>query len=225
MATVLLIHGIAADAEAWADRTLPLTEHADVVLHDRIGYGLRPAPEPYLGTSVEEQAEDVVRALRDRAIDEPVVAAGDGFGALVALDLAKRHRGLVAGLALREPPLFAFVPDAAEALGAAQARLREAVEGRGPAEAVDLLADPELGPEALARARAHHRAVFADVAGLATWPVTRRELRGLDLPVALAVRDGAPRHVQAAADALAGLLPDVRRVPGGDLVAAVRALL
>ena len=70
-----------------------------------------------------------------------------------------------------------------------------------------------------------HRAFFADYAGLASWPVTRRELRSMDLPAVVLTGPGTPAHVVAAADALAALLPAARRADDGDLVAAARTLL
>ena len=111
-APVLLVHGLASDAEALA----PVAEAvaaagARAIAYDRRGYGRSGAPEPYEGTSVEEQAEDAAALLR--AVDAaPAVVAGDGFGALVALDLAKRHGALVRALVLSNPALFALVPEA-----------------------------------------------------------------------------------------------------------------
>ena len=68
-------------------------------------------------------------------------------------------------------------------------------------------------------------AFFADYAGLASWPVTRRELRAIAVPAIVTTRPSAPPHVDQAADALAALLPHVRRDHAGDLSAATRALL
>ncbi|HEX6621621.1 MAG TPA: hypothetical protein VF024_18310, partial [Solirubrobacteraceae bacterium] len=62
-------------------------------------------------------------------------------------------------------------------------------------------------------------------AGLASWPVTRRELRSMDLPAVVLTGPATPAHVVAAADALAGLMPAARRAEDGDLVAAARTLL
>lgn len=172
-----------------------------VIAYERRGYGASGAPEPYEATTVQEQAEDAAAVLRQVA-GEPALLAGDGFGALIALDVALRHRELVAALRLVDPPLFAFVPEAAEALSTERARLAEAMRSGGPQAAVDA----HLG-EALPWARAAHRAVFADLAGLASWPVTRGDLRSLDLPVAVETSPGAPPHVAAAVAALAALLP------------------
>jgi pimeloyl-ACP methyl ester carboxylesterase len=157
------------------------------------------------------------------------VVAGDGFGALIALDLLKRHPALVSAVALREPPLFAFVPAATPALADQRRAIEEAVREHGPEAGVDVwlggAAAPGGDPEARARARAAHRAFFADYAGLASWPVTRRELRALAAPAVVVTGPGSPPPVVAAAECLAGLLPDLRRAADGDLAAAARALL
>jgi 3-oxoadipate enol-lactonase len=223
-APVLLIHGLAADAEAMAPVAQALAGEARVIAYDRRGYGSSGAPEPYFGTTVEEQAQDAAAVLG--ALDGgAAVVCGDGFGALVALDLAKRHRALVRAAVLRDPPLFMFVPEATERLAAAHAELEAAVREGGPEAAVEAWLRGRVDDRALERARAAHRAFFADYAGLASWPVTRRELRSMELPVVVLTGPQSPPHVVAAADVLAELMPTARRADDGDLVAAARTLL
>src|SRR5205823_6657075 len=114
----------------------------------------------------------------------------------------------VAGSAvLEDPPLFAFVPAANEPLAAARLALEEALSEGGPELAVERWLGPDAAPERLARARGAHRAFFADLAGIATWPVTRGGLRALAVPVAVVTGPRTPAHVRAAADALGALLP------------------
>jgi pimeloyl-ACP methyl ester carboxylesterase len=221
---VLLVHGPASDALALAPVAEALAPQARAIAYDRRGYGSSGAPEPYEGTTVEEQAEDAAALLR-RLEAAPAVVAGEGLGALIALDLMKRHAGLVRGAVLADPPLFAFVPDATAALAAERGRIEEAVFAHGPEAGVEAWLEGRVAGEALARARAAHQAFFADYAGLASWPVTRRELRGLAQPAVVLTRPAAPPPVVAAADALAALLPAAARATDGDLAAAVRALL
>jgi pimeloyl-ACP methyl ester carboxylesterase len=222
--TVLLVHGIAADALALAPVAEALAEQARVIAYDRRGYGGSGAPEPYHGTTVEEQAEDAAALVR--ALDAaPAVACGDGFGGLVALDLVKRHRALVSAVVVRDPPLFMFVPEATEQLAAERAELEEAVRSGGPEAGVQAWLGGRVSTKELARAKAAHRAFFADYAGLATWPASRREIRALEVPTVVVTGASSAPHVVAAADALAGLLPAARRVGDGDLVGAVRSLL
>ncbi|MGZ6709827.1 MAG: alpha/beta fold hydrolase, partial [Solirubrobacteraceae bacterium] len=217
-------HGLAADAEAMASVAHALAGEARVIAYDRRGYGSSGAPEPYRGTTVEEQAQDaaaVLGALEPGA----AVVCGDGFGALVALDLAKRHRALVRAVVLSDPPLFMFVPEATERLAAQHAEMEAAVRERGPEAGVEAWLAGRADGRALERARAAYHAFFADYAGLASWPVTRRELRSMDLPAVVLTGPGTPAHVVAAADALAALMPASRRADDGDLVAAARTLL
>src|SRR5919197_866238 len=200
---VLLVHGIA---------------------YDRRGYGASGAPEPYGGTTVEEQAEDAGALLR--ALDaHPAVVCGDGFGALVALDLLRRHGALVRGVVLCNPPLFALVPEATEVLAAQRQAIEEAVRERGPEAGVETWLSGRADDEALSRARASHRGFFADYAGLASLPVSRRELRALDRPAVVLTGPWSPPTIRAAADRLADLLPAARRVTDGDLVGAARSML
>ncbi len=221
---VLLIHGLAADAEAMEPVARALADEARVIAYDRRGYGASGAPELYRGTTVEEQAQDAAAVLAALAPGGAVVC-GDGFGALVALDLAKRHRALVRAAVLRDPPLFMFVPAATERLAAQHAELEAAVREGGPEAGVEAWLAGSVDGRALERARAAHRAFFSDYAGLASWPVTRRELRSMDVPAVVLTGPSSPPHVVAAADALAGLMPVARRADDGDLVAATRTLL
>jgi pimeloyl-ACP methyl ester carboxylesterase len=222
---VLVVHGIASDALTWADALSRLAAAgARAIAFDRRGYGSSGAPQPYGATTAEEQAEDAVAVLRALAA-VPAVVVGDGFGALVALDLMKRHPGVVAGAVLSDPPLFAFVPDAGEALSEQRVVLEDALRSGGPEAAVEAWLGGRLESEPLARARAAHQAFFADFAGLASWPVTRRELRGMSVPAVVVTDAAAPAHVAAAADAVAGLLPSATREVGGDVVAAALGLV
>jgi pimeloyl-ACP methyl ester carboxylesterase len=221
---VLLVHGMASDAQALAPLAEALARDARVIAYDRRGYGSSGAPEPYHGTTVEEQTEDAAALLRALHAG-PALVCGDGFGALVALDLAKRHGALVRSVVLADPPLFMFVPEATERLAAQRADLEEAMREGGPAAGVDAWLSGRVGGEALARARAAHSGFFADYAGLASLPVSRRELRALDVPAVVVTGPSSPPHVVAAADALTELLPAARRAHDGDLAAAAQSLL
>jgi pimeloyl-ACP methyl ester carboxylesterase len=221
---VLLVHGLASDAAAQAPVAEALAADARVIAYDRRGYGASGAPEAYAGTTVEEQAEDAAALLR--ALDAaPAVVAGDGFGALIALDLMKRHAGLVRGAVLSNPALFALVPASTEVLSLQRKEIEDAVRAGGPEAGVEAWLAGRVDADTLDRARAAHRAFFADFAGLATWPVTRRELRAFAQPAVVLTGPESPPHVVAAADALTALLPAARQAGDGDLARAVRALL
>lgn len=211
---VLLVHGMGTSAAVWAPEAEALAPEARVLLPDRRGYGATPAPEPYGATTATEQAEDLAALLR--ATDAaPAVAAGADFAALAVLDLVQRHRDLVRAAVLVDPPVFALVPEATEALTAEKVALEERLRDDGPRAAMEAW---------LGRATdASPIAFFADWTGLATLQVSRRELRTLEVPVAVVTTARAPAHVRAAAAALLPLLPRGRAAD--DVVAAVRALL
>jgi len=221
---VVLVHGLAGGLEDWAGALEVLADGgARALAYDRRGYGGSSAPAPYTGTTVAEQAEDLAALLSALDVGAAVVAGRD-LGALVALDLAKRHPARAGALVLCAPPLYAFVPGAAEVLAGERARLEEAVRAGGPPDAVAAWLGPEADPAAVARARKSARAFFADYAGLATWPVTRRELRSYAVPAVVVTAPGDPAHVVAAADRVAELLPGARRAADGDPVGAAARL-
>jgi pimeloyl-ACP methyl ester carboxylesterase len=223
---ILLVHGLADRARGGDAVARPLSEVARVVSYDRRAYGDSSAPEVYERTTVAEQSEDAAALLT--ALDvAPAVVCGRDFGALVALDLVRRHRGLVSGVVVVDPPLYAFSARAAEVLGAERVALENALRTGGPAAAVRdwLEARGGAGPERLAAAGEDHRAFFADYAGLATWPVLRRDLRAFDVPMTVLLSAGAPAHVREAAEALASLVPGATLGPEADLVPAIQAHL
>lgn len=105
----LVIHGMWPDPERWTGAR----EALGAVLYDRRGHGGSPAPQPYVGTTVEEQSEDAARVLE--AIGAPAVAvAGEDLGALVALDLARRYPARVSALALADTVWPQLLPDGAD---------------------------------------------------------------------------------------------------------------
>lgn len=221
---VVLVHDMASDHLDLDPLALGLADRARVIAYARRGYGASTAPEPYAGTTVMEQAEDLATLLRALGA-APAVAVGEGFGALAVLDVVLRHPGLVSAAVLGEPPLLALVPGAARALSDERGRIEEAVFAAGPAAGVAAWLDarpPRAGRE---RALAAHQAFFADYAGLASRPITRGELRSISVPVTIVTAPHTPPDVRAAAEALAALIPGARHATGGDLGAAASALL
>lgn len=222
---LLVIHGLASDAEAWSAQLDALAgAGARAIAYDRRGYGSSGSPEPYVATTVQEQAQDAA-ALLERLGALPALLVGDGFGALVALELLVRRPKLATGAVLVDVPLFAFVPAATEALAAQRERLEQALREGGPQAALRAWLGDTAGSVSGARARTWERGFFADYAGQASWSPSRRELRAIGLPVAVVTGPASPAHVVAAADAAAALLPAVRRLHDGDAVAAALALL
>lgn len=222
---VLLIHGLAGDRLTLGPLAGEIAAAgARVIAYSRRGYAGSTAPEPYLGTTVAEQAEDATALLRE--LDAAgATLVGDGFGALIALDLLLRHGDLVRAAVLSDPPLYALVPDATRELAEQHEQLRDAVTAGGPAAGVERWLAGRADEQTLARAQAAHTAFFADVAGLASLPVTRGALRSIPQPVIVVTGAASSPGTVAAADALAALLPNVERTTDGDLAGAAGRLL
>lgn len=214
---VVLVHGMASSHADWEASGAA----ARFVAYDRRGYGGSGAPEPYTRTTVNEQAEDLA-ALIEALAAAPALLVGADFGALVVLDVLLRHRRLARAAVLIDAPLYAFMPEVTEALSAERLALEEALRDGGPEEAVErwLAARGETDQRRIERARRDARAFFADYGGLATLPLTRGDLRGLDLP--LGVVAGGARS-DPAEGPLLRLAPDARAF--GDWREAVHALV
>jgi pimeloyl-ACP methyl ester carboxylesterase len=222
---LLVVHAIASDAAAWAPALDELAAGgARAIGFDRRGYGASGAPQPYAATTVQEQSEDAA-ALLTALGAVPAVLVGDGFGALVVLELLVRRPQLASAAVLSDPPLFAFVPAATEALAAERSLLEQALRDGSPGDAIDAWLGADADAARRSRARTATLGFFADYAGQLSWSPSRGELRAVGVPVAVVTGPDSPPHVVAAADAAAKLLPAARRSTDGDIVAAARGLL
>jgi pimeloyl-ACP methyl ester carboxylesterase len=135
----LLIHGYPFDHAMWdgvAAAILRAVPGARVLAPDLPGFGKRPPPAPEHAPSLDALADDLSSTLDKAGIDEAIVA-GMSMGGYVALALAERHGGCVAGLALIDSRAAA---DANEAR-AGRRRMIEKIRAAGP-----------KGPEEAARA-------------------------------------------------------------------------
>ena len=224
---VLLVHGMASDAPAWGPALSQLAAAGlRAVALDRRGYGESGAPEPYAATTVQEQAEDVAALLR--VIDAgPALLVGEGFGALVVLELLVRRPDLSRAAVLADPPLHAYVPaSATPALADERTLLERGLREGGPAAAVRawLGEDGDADPTRAERAVAAHGGFFADYAGQSSWSPSRGELRAIAVPVAVVTGPQSAPFVVEAADAIARLVPGAARAGEGDVVAATLRL-
>ncbi len=100
-----MIHGSAADGSTWSVQRAGLTKQLTMLSYDRSSELCR----------VEAQADEAAEIVRSE-VPGPCAIVGSSFGAIVALDLARRFPELVSTLILCEPPLapsdsLAPVPD------------------------------------------------------------------------------------------------------------------
>jgi len=185
-----------------------------VIAYDRRGYGDSGAPQPYTRTTVSEQAEDLA-ALVAGLDAAPALLVGADFGALVVLDVVLRHHALARGAVLVDPPVYAFVAQATEALSEQRAGLEDALRSQGPDAAV------AWWRGGTAR-EGSARGFFADFGALATLELARPALRAVRCPVGIVVSGRARTHDRAAAEALLGELAGARRFE--DVADAVRGV-
>ena len=216
---VVLVHGTAAGRSIWAETVEALGDGVRTVAYDRRAYGDSGAPEPYTGTTVGEQADDLAELL-DSLGAAPAVVVGHALGAMVALDALLRHRSLARAAVLIEPQMLWLSPHGPEVVGDLRDAIERGARDGGPTGAVDgyleHMAGPAAlsvyGPERVAEAHAATRAFAADLAAGPSWSAPRRELRAIDAPVSIVTGTRSSPVEHEVVDALADLLPAARRV-------------
>ena len=96
--TILFLHGFAGSREVWAEFTRPFPAGYRLLTPNLLGHGTNRAAVPDF--SMEAQARYVVTYLDQKDCPGPVLVVGHSMGGYVALALAERYPGRVAGLAL-----------------------------------------------------------------------------------------------------------------------------
>lgn len=223
---VVLVHGTATARGVWRETVAELPDGVRSIAYDRRAYGDSTAPEPYGGTTVGEQADDLAELIESLEA-APAVLCGHEIGALACLDVLLRYPRLARAAVLVEPSMLWLSPVGTDAV----AMLREVVESaareRGPAGAVDAFIEAVDGPRALgllgderiAAARSAPRAFAADLGAAASWPAGRRELARIAAPVTVVSGERSAPVRREAAAALTRLLPraELLELPSGHL--------
>ncbi len=202
-ATVLL-HGMFASGRYWGSAFDELGREATLVVPDLAGFG-RSVDVEVDGYGPDEHADLVARTLHQLGVaDQPVIVAAHSLGVLIALRLAARHPGLVAGIVGFAPPVFAG-PDAARrhlarahvllGLFLLNSRLAESVcdwmcRHPGPAAVLGRLMRPDL-PVELAEDRLKHTHVSytETLAKVILAAGAAASIEDLDIPVHLIAGD------------------------------------
>ena len=201
---MLLVHGSAADHLTWSIQLAsPLVERFELIAYDRRD----DAP------TVEAHAADAAELLAGRR----ALVIGSSFGAVIALELVRSYRELVAGAVLIEPPMAAsdelpaVAPflDELDALAAARG---------GPAAGEQFLrtvlgdATFERMPRAFReRAAAKWPQIRGDSVALVRYAPRYAELANVTAPVLLVGGERSPAYFGATLAALAAALPDATR--------------
>ncbi len=203
---MLLIHGSAADHTTWSIQlaSASLTTAFELIAYDR---RLEAA-------TVEAHADDAAQLI---AGGPRALVVGSSFGAVIALDMLRRHAALCAGAILIEPPL-----PANEALADAGRQMRIAFEQRlaevgGPA-AAELFLRVVLGEATFdrmprvfrERATARWAEIRADSVALVAYGLPYDELATVDVPVLLLGGDRSASYFRPTLERLASSLPRAR---------------
>jgi pimeloyl-ACP methyl ester carboxylesterase len=214
---VVLVHGTATARTVWRETVEALGDGVRAIAYDRRAYGDSGAPEPYGGTTVGEQADDLAELI-ERVGAAPAVVCGHELGALAALDLAARNPSLVASTVVVEPPLLWLVAAGTDAVADMREAVARAAREDGAAGAVRAYLEEVGGPDAaelLGRDRfeaslANPRAFAADLAAASSWAAGRKELRDIAAPTAIVTGTRSAEARRQAARALDDLLPASR---------------
>ena len=205
---ILLIHGSAADHTTWSIQLASsLKDKFTLIAYDRS-----------LAATVEAQADEAISLLDP---ERPTVIVGSSFGAVIALDVIRRHGA--AGAVLIEPPMAA-TDDAPAAPAAFLAEYdRRAAEQGGPA-AAELFLRTVLGDAAYTRmprafqerSKSKHAEIRADSAALIAYKPRYAELRSVTTPVLLLGGEKSASYFRPTLDALFASLPDAQLevIPG-----------
>lgn len=203
---VLLIHGSAADHTTWSIQLAsPLRAQFTLVAYDRRGDA----------TSIEAHADEAAGLLAG----EPgrAIVVGSSLGAVVALDVLRRHPARVAGAVLIEPPLAASDDAAPVPPTFLPAFDRRAARGGGLA-AGELFLRIVLGDAAFERMpRAFQTAAMmkfaeirADTVALMAYRPRYAELAAVTTPVLLVGGDRSAPSFRPTLEALHRALPAAR---------------
>jgi pimeloyl-ACP methyl ester carboxylesterase len=213
---LVFVHGTAGGAASLAPLGRLLRSRARVTRYDRRGTPGWPA-----GAADGLHAQDHAADLADLVAHlggGPVHLFGTSFGAVVALELARRRPELVRSAVLFEPASAGCEP--APAATAALLAEFETWMARGEPERVAerfhrrVLGEAawrRLSPDARERARGLWRHIHADLAAVAAWRVSTDELRRLPMPFLLLRGGRSPDAFEAPVRALAEALPRARR--------------
>jgi pimeloyl-ACP methyl ester carboxylesterase len=219
---VVLVHGTATARTVWRETVEALVAPGGqaaprAITYDRRAYGDSGAPEPYGGTTVGEQADDLAQLMTELGA-APAIVCGHELGALAVLDLAVRRPDLVDRIVLIEPPMLWLVADGTDAVGDLREAVASAARERGAAGAVraylEATGGPEverlLGTERTAAAEAAPLAFAADLGAAASYGGGRKELGSIAVHVSVLSGARSSPVRREAAEALAAMIPGAR---------------
>jgi 3-oxoadipate enol-lactonase len=216
---LLLVHGFPLQARMWEPQIQAFSGGHRIVIPDLYGFGDSEVPSDRSDYSVDAYADQVAGVAAELGLGR-VVLAGVSMGGYIALALARRHPGLLAGLVLADTRAE---PDSDEAR---QRRSDQQVflGGAGDLDTlVDGLLDTMVGKrsprrsEVLEQARAWMLGTAREgwigaLEAMKQRPDSRPGLAAIDVPTLVVVGEDDELTPPAAAEALVGGIPGARLV-------------
>ncbi len=213
MTGLLLVHAFPVDSEMWQEQISAFRGDVDVLAPSLPGFGGTPGVGHVL--TMDAAADFVARELADAGIDRAVVC-GLSMGGYVAFSLWRRHRELIAGLALAntraEPD-----DDAGRERRRAVAEKARAGGGEAIAEDPPPLLSAEADPSLWERVKAMIRrqpgeAIAAASLGIGQRPDSRPILPDIDVPTSVIVGSADTLIPPASSEPMAVAIPDAELV-------------
>lgn len=214
--TILFVHGIFGNADAWAGQAARLSDRYTCVRYDRRGY-----TRSTRGTATVTDAvhADDAAALIEALGLAPCLVVGSSSGAAITVDVALRHARLLRGVVLSEPPLFSVYPDAGhELMSEIAPRIDEAMATGGPPAGVDAFMSTvcpglwsTVDDDRKAGYRANADIGFTDLES-PSLETTPADLAGVALPALVLCGSESHPSFRSIARDLAAALPDARLV-------------
>jgi pimeloyl-ACP methyl ester carboxylesterase len=216
---VVLLHGFPLSRAMWSAQISGIRSSCRVIAPDLRGHGDSPAPQG--AYTMDEMADDVVEALDELHIAEPIVLGGLSMGGYVAFSIMARYPNRVRGLILMDTRASA---DTLEAARDREASAQAVLAANSPLPVVEKMlprlfgkATLEENPERVESLRAvmeqsSPRGVAGALRGMALRPDRRQMLAEISVPTLVLVGDQDVITPPDEVKALAGAIPNSRLV-------------
>jgi pimeloyl-ACP methyl ester carboxylesterase len=213
---MVFIHGMCGDAEVWADQARRFSDRFTCVRYDRRGHSRSDLGE--VAVSDRLHADDAAGLIEALALAPCLLVTSSG-GAAIGLEVALRHRHLLTGMVLSEPPLFSIDAEAKrDLLEELVPRVEAALEAGGPAAFVDAFFTyvcpglwSTIDEDRKDRYRANAEIGLTDLRS-PSLEVTAADLAGVTTPALVLSGEVSHPSFRRIARALASALPDARFV-------------
>jgi pimeloyl-ACP methyl ester carboxylesterase len=106
---LLILPGGDGDADTTEALCQQLVDRYTVITYDRRGMSRSTTDRSTDTLNLETHGDDAHRLLA-ALTSQPVLVFGSSIGALIGLDLVRRHSGQVSVLVAHEPPIFELLP-------------------------------------------------------------------------------------------------------------------